>query len=195
MLLYEGRQIYFGPVDAAVSYFTALGFVKPQRVTTPDFLTSLTNPAERVVAKGLEARVPKSPDDFASAWDRSPEASAIRAEIDAPGSPAGSGGHGRPDETRLGPKDSQYSPMCLSDPWSRLIRTAGPSHPLTLFPSARRSASAPRELYRGCEMIPPQLSPPSSPIPSSGSSSGACSMTLAGPRTIYSHERSYCSLL
>ena len=68
MLLYEGRQAFFGDVDAAKSYFTGLGFVCSDRVTTADFLTSLTNPIERVIQDGYEHRVPRTPDDFADAW-------------------------------------------------------------------------------------------------------------------------------
>lgn len=36
-----------------------MGYECPQRQTTADFLTSLTNPAERVVRPGHENRVPK----------------------------------------------------------------------------------------------------------------------------------------
>lgn len=82
MLLYEGRQIYFGPVDSAASYFTRLGFIRPTRATTADFLTSLTSPPERVVAVGYEGRAPNSPDEFERAWKQSKEALALDAEIE-----------------------------------------------------------------------------------------------------------------
>ena len=70
-VLYEGRQIYYGPVHLAKDYFVNLGYHCPDRQTTPDFLTSLTNPAERVARTGFEAKVPRSPDDFAKAWEES----------------------------------------------------------------------------------------------------------------------------
>ncbi|OQE11111.1 hypothetical protein PENVUL_c003G00514 [Penicillium vulpinum] len=70
-VLYEGRQIYYGPVHLAKDYFVNLGYHCPDRQTTPDFLTSLTNPVERVVRSGFEAQVPRSPDDFAKAWEES----------------------------------------------------------------------------------------------------------------------------
>ncbi|KAM4066414.1 ABC-2 type transporter [Hirsutella rhossiliensis] len=82
-VLYQGRQIYFGPVQSAPDYFCSLGFVRPDRATTPDFLTSLTNPSERIARPGFEHRVPRSPDDFATAWKRSAQAKALHAEIDA----------------------------------------------------------------------------------------------------------------
>lgn len=81
-LLYQGRQIYFGPVEAAAEYFEDLGFARPSRATTPDFLTSLTNPAERVVREGYEDRVPRSPDEFAEVWRRSSQARVMFREMD-----------------------------------------------------------------------------------------------------------------
>lgn len=83
MLLYEGRQIYFGPVESAASYSISLGFMRPERATTADFLTSMTNPSERLVADGYSSRAPRTPDDFARAWKQSKEAVTLLAEIDA----------------------------------------------------------------------------------------------------------------
>ncbi|KAL9601178.1 MAG: hypothetical protein Q9219_002678 [cf. Caloplaca sp. 3 TL-2023] len=70
-VLYEGRQIYFGNIHAAKTFFLDLGFECPPRQTTADFLTSLTNPAERVVRKGFEGKIPCTPDDFAAVWQNS----------------------------------------------------------------------------------------------------------------------------
>src|SRR5690349_4657335 len=80
-LLYEGRQIYFGPIGEAADYFVRLGFVRPSRATTADFLTSLTHPAERIVRGGFESRAPRTPAEFAEAWRISEEARAIQAHI------------------------------------------------------------------------------------------------------------------
>ncbi|KAJ5974472.1 hypothetical protein N7481_011682 [Penicillium waksmanii] len=46
-VLYQGRQIFFGPAARARPYFVRLGFHSPERQTTPDFLTSMTSPTER----------------------------------------------------------------------------------------------------------------------------------------------------
>ncbi|KAK8085188.1 ABC multidrug transporter [Apiospora hydei] len=81
MVLYEGRQIYFGPVNQAAEYFHELGFQRPPRATTPDFLTSLTNPAERIVRDGYGDRVPRSSDEFAEAWKQSAHAKRLVADI------------------------------------------------------------------------------------------------------------------
>ncbi|KAI1284150.1 P-loop containing nucleoside triphosphate hydrolase protein [Xylaria sp. FL0933] len=82
ILLYEGHQIYFGPVGLAAGYFISLGFVKHDRATTADFLTSITNPSERVVRNGLEEEAPRSPTEFANVWKRSDLAKSLVAEIE-----------------------------------------------------------------------------------------------------------------
>jgi len=82
-LLYEGRQIYFGPKDDAKEFFTNLGFLCPDRQTTADFLTSLTNPAERIVRPGFETRAPRTPDEFEQAWRNSKEREQLMNDIAA----------------------------------------------------------------------------------------------------------------
>ncbi|RBQ82100.1 hypothetical protein VDGD_09104 [Verticillium dahliae] len=81
-VLYEGRQIFFGRADEARQYFVDLGFYCPPRATTPDFLTSMTSPQERIVRDGFEGRTPRTPDDFATAWRNSPNYKALQAEIE-----------------------------------------------------------------------------------------------------------------
>lgn len=46
-------------------------FDRPSRSTMPDFLTSLTNPAERVIRARYHDQVPRTPDEFAIAWRQS----------------------------------------------------------------------------------------------------------------------------
>ncbi|KAH6658751.1 ABC-2 type transporter-domain-containing protein [Truncatella angustata] len=81
LVLYEGRQIYFGVARGAKEYFTGLGFECPARQTTPDFLTSMTAPSERVVRPGWESRVPRTPDDFAACWKQSQNNKGLMAQI------------------------------------------------------------------------------------------------------------------
>ncbi|ENH62835.1 ABC transporter CDR4 [Fusarium oxysporum f. sp. cubense race 1] len=83
LLLYEGRQIFFGPTSEATQYFTAMGFECPPRQTTADFLTSLTNPDERIVRPGFENKVPRSPDEFADEWRMSQHRSSLLSDIAA----------------------------------------------------------------------------------------------------------------
>ncbi|OSS53650.1 hypothetical protein B5807_01076 [Epicoccum nigrum] len=82
LVLYEGRQIFFGKTTDAKAFFTKMGFVCPDRQTDADFLTSMTSPLERIVAKGFEGRVPRTPDEFHQRWLESPERAALLAEID-----------------------------------------------------------------------------------------------------------------
>jgi ATP-binding cassette subfamily G (WHITE) protein 2 (PDR) len=81
-VLYEGRQIYFGPAASAKSFFERQGFFCPQRQTTGDFLTSVTNPQERKAREGMENKVPRTPDDFERYWRESPEYRDLQLEIE-----------------------------------------------------------------------------------------------------------------
>lgn len=81
-MLYEGRQIYFGPCSEAKQYFVGMGFDCPDRQTTADFLTSMTSPLERVVREGFKDRVPRTPDDFAAAWKSSATHAQLTRQID-----------------------------------------------------------------------------------------------------------------
>ncbi|KAM5368274.1 hypothetical protein ACJZ2D_009640 [Fusarium nematophilum] len=83
LLLYEGRQIYFGPRKDAKQYFTDMGYHCPPRQTTADFLTSLTNPEERTVQPGFEEKVPRTPDEFADEWRMSRQRAALLRDIAA----------------------------------------------------------------------------------------------------------------
>lgn len=81
-VLYEGRQIFFGPAGEAKQFFINLGFDCPSRQTTPDFLTSMTSPHERIVRPGFEDKAPRTPDEFAAAWKASPEYQRLQTEIE-----------------------------------------------------------------------------------------------------------------
>ncbi|OAP65341.1 hypothetical protein AYL99_01313 [Fonsecaea erecta] len=82
IVLYEGRQIYFGRTGDAKDYFVQLGFHCPERQTTADFLTSMTSADERIVREGFEDRAPRTPDEFARAWKESAERARLLADIE-----------------------------------------------------------------------------------------------------------------
>jgi ATP-binding cassette, subfamily G (WHITE), member 2, SNQ2 len=71
LLIDEGQCLYFGPADGAKKYFQTLGFDCPERWTTPDFLTSVTDAHERSVRLGWEDRIPRSAQEFSEAYRRS----------------------------------------------------------------------------------------------------------------------------
>ncbi|KAM0531440.1 hypothetical protein ACHAP6_007004 [Verticillium nonalfalfae] len=80
IVLYEGRQIFFGRTEEAKAYFEGLGFICPERQTTADFLTSMTSHQERVLRPGCNT--PRSPDEFADAWRQSEHRLRLVNEID-----------------------------------------------------------------------------------------------------------------
>lgn len=71
MLLEEGKCLYYGPSAEAAAYFENLGFKRPARWTTADFLTSVTDPHERQVREGHENRIPRSTEQFEAAFRKS----------------------------------------------------------------------------------------------------------------------------
>lgn len=83
IVLYEGRQIYFGSAADGKRFFIEMGFECPERQTTADFLTSLSSPSERTVRKGFEHLVPRTPDEFAARWKQSAERKQVVADLEA----------------------------------------------------------------------------------------------------------------
>ncbi|ODV59654.1 pleiotropic drug resistance family ABC transporter [Ascoidea rubescens DSM 1968] len=82
ILLYEGRQIYFGSTEDAKEFFFTMGYNCPPRQTTADYLTSLTNPSQRIPRKGYENKVPRTAEEFESYWRNSPQYSQLRTDVD-----------------------------------------------------------------------------------------------------------------
>ena len=82
ILLYEGYQIYSGPAEKAKDFFVRMGYECPARQTSADFLTSLTNPAERIIRKGYEKKVPRTPKQFYDYWNASPERKQLVKDVD-----------------------------------------------------------------------------------------------------------------
>ncbi|KAF2814193.1 ATP-binding cassette transporter [Mytilinidion resinicola] len=82
-VLYEGRQIYFGRASEAKQYFIDMGWECPARQTTGDFLTSVTNPDERLARPGYDARVPRTPEEFERYWLESEAFQTCQKEIEA----------------------------------------------------------------------------------------------------------------
>ncbi|RVX69765.1 hypothetical protein B0A52_06410 [Exophiala mesophila] len=82
LVLYEGRQVYFGPSQSAKSYFERMGWYCPARQTTPDFLTSVTNPSERQIRHDHNKKVPLTAIEFEQYWQESDEYRACMAAND-----------------------------------------------------------------------------------------------------------------
>lgn len=82
IVLYEGYQIFFGKAADAKQFFLNMGYDCPQRQTTADYLTSLTNPEERIVRPGYENKVPRTAQEFSEYWRASPQYHALTGKID-----------------------------------------------------------------------------------------------------------------
>ncbi|CAH6720308.1 pleiotropic ABC efflux transporter of multiple drugs Cdr1p [[Candida] jaroonii] len=82
VLLYEGYEIFFGKTTVAKKFFEDMGYQCAERQTTADFLTSLSNPAERIVKQGYEKRVPRTPIEFYQYWRNSSLRQDLLTEID-----------------------------------------------------------------------------------------------------------------
>jgi len=71
LVLEKGKCIYFGPAAEAKEYFISLGFDCEARKSTPDFLTGITNPQERIIRPGFEATAPVTSIALENAWKSS----------------------------------------------------------------------------------------------------------------------------
>lgn len=145
-VLYEGRQIFFGPAKQAQGYFERLGFLCPQGMSTPDFLTSMSNAGQRTPAPGCEDIVPRTPDDFVKTWVHSAERKQLLARIsdyNAEHPPMSESYHQFAEQRRLEKSRKQRvrSPytmshwrqikLCLWRDWQRL--KADPSVPIVML--------------------------------------------------------------
>jgi ABC-type multidrug transport system ATPase subunit len=82
LLIDGGECCYFGPADEAVRYFKKLGFAQPERWTSADFITSVTDEHERHIEQGYEKKIPRTPKQFADAFRNSEQAKQNLAEIE-----------------------------------------------------------------------------------------------------------------
>jgi ATP-binding cassette, subfamily G (WHITE), member 2, SNQ2 len=83
MVIDQGRCIFQGPAKEAKQYFVDLGFCSPERQTTADFLTSITDPTERKFRAGFENSAPRTPEELEMAFRASSHYQRVLAEIDA----------------------------------------------------------------------------------------------------------------
>ncbi|KAL1622598.1 ATP-binding cassette transporter snq2 [Neofusicoccum ribis] len=72
LLIDDGRCVFFGPAAEAKRYFIGLGFECPPRMTTADFLVSVTDPIARRIRAGYEDRVPRTAESLEAAYKSSP---------------------------------------------------------------------------------------------------------------------------
>ncbi|KAJ3343879.1 hypothetical protein HDU93_005162 [Gonapodya sp. JEL0774] len=81
-LFAEGRTIYSGPTSQAHEYFRKLGFRPLPRQSTPDFLNSVTELKERVLADGVDPNsVPSTAQEFEDVWLKSENYREMMSEL------------------------------------------------------------------------------------------------------------------
>ncbi|CAG8950647.1 hypothetical protein HYFRA_00002856 [Hymenoscyphus fraxineus] len=83
LVIDEGRMIYQGPANEAKRYFEDLGYHCPDRKTTPDFLTSITDPEERKFRDGFEGPIPKGPIELEKAFKESESYKNVLLDIES----------------------------------------------------------------------------------------------------------------
>ena len=71
LLIYDGRQAFFGPIAQARQYFEELGFVRTKGQTSAEFLSCVTDPAHRQVRPFSAAANMHTAADFAATFKSS----------------------------------------------------------------------------------------------------------------------------
>ncbi|KAK7756965.1 hypothetical protein SLS62_000981 [Diatrype stigma] len=105
LVINGGRQIYYGKATEAKAYFESLGFVCPERVTTTDFLNSMTaEPELRHVREGWNGPAIRTALQFEEAFRRSEHYKTVAKSLAAAPSRSAS----EPREV-VGPKRRVYS--------------------------------------------------------------------------------------
>lgn len=83
-IFYLGRQVYFGSTKDAVDYFHRMGYTKPTRQTTSEFLTCVTDPLARIMRDDVDnTSIPKTADEFEYYWKKSPEFAQLAQFVDS----------------------------------------------------------------------------------------------------------------
>ncbi|RFN45159.1 ABC transporter cdr4 [Fusarium flagelliforme] len=79
--IYQSSQAIVDLFDK-ILYFERMGWQRHARQTSGDFLTAITNPAQRIAKEGHENLVPRTPEEFEGYWRGSPEYASILEEIE-----------------------------------------------------------------------------------------------------------------
>ncbi|KZF25288.1 ABC multidrug transporter [Xylona heveae TC161] len=82
LVIDSGKMIFQGPAGEAKAYFEGLGFLCPDRQTTADFLTSISDANERRFREGYEARAPKTPEELEKAFLDSPHYQRVLRDVE-----------------------------------------------------------------------------------------------------------------
>ncbi|KAL8916273.1 MAG: hypothetical protein Q9172_006380 [Xanthocarpia lactea] len=81
LVIDQGRMMYQGSASEAKQYFIDLGFHCPDRQTTADFLTSVTDPTQRLLRDGYEVSAPRTAADFEQTFKHSEAYKKVLADV------------------------------------------------------------------------------------------------------------------
>jgi ATP-binding cassette, subfamily G (WHITE), member 2, SNQ2 len=84
IVLDAGKLLYFGRRDAAESYFTGMGFVRPLTRSVPDFVATISDPAvnSEYLPRGDAAGLPLSAHALAARFAESTSGASLRSSLD-----------------------------------------------------------------------------------------------------------------
>ena len=82
LVIDDGRMLFQGPAREAKQYFIDLGLSCPERETTADFLTSVTDPVQRRFRAGYEASAPKTAAEFERVFKSSASYRKVLADVE-----------------------------------------------------------------------------------------------------------------
>ncbi|KAG0663045.1 ATP-binding cassette transporter snq2 [Maudiozyma exigua] len=81
-IIHSGKQIFFGDIFDAKKYFDNMGFICPERQSTAEYLTGITDPnGYHIIKPGFEHLVPKTADEFENYWLQSSYYKQLRQDI------------------------------------------------------------------------------------------------------------------
>ena len=86
LLVDQGRCVYYGPRDQARRYFQGLGYYAPERQTTADFLSGVTDPNEVIYDKDFKGGCPRTAEERELAWKQSHLYASLQQELKEVGS-------------------------------------------------------------------------------------------------------------
>ena len=84
LVLDEGKQIYYGPLDKARPFMKGLGFVCEDSANVADFLTGVTVPTERRIREGFEDRFPRTAEGIRKEYEKTEIKAEMCYEYDYP---------------------------------------------------------------------------------------------------------------
>ncbi len=84
LVLDEGKQIYYGPMEQARGFIEELGFICDDGANVADFLTGITVPTERHIRPGFEGTFPRDAASILSRYEKSDIFKDMIGEYDYP---------------------------------------------------------------------------------------------------------------